>query len=758
MPRQNSALPLLLLFASCGADEVADNGSSSPKTRLDYVSSQTCALCHGEQHERWRDSHHDLAMQEASEETVLGDFDDATFEEAGRVARFFRRGEEFWVNTEGPEGTPDDFRVAYTFGVDPLQQYLVEFPGGRYQSLDIGWDVAGQRWFDVLPATQVDADDEYHWTGRFQSWNLQCADCHSTFFEKNYDAKSDTYSSTWKEIDVGCEACHGAGSEHVRLARTWSEEGRPENAPSGFLSDLRKDDPEGIINSCAACHSRRTAITAAHEPGTRFEDDYRLATLSPDLYYADGQIRDEVYVLGSFLQSKMHQRGVSCIDCHDPHGLELWLPADGSCLQCHSPEAPLDRFPTLQQKLYADPSHHFHPQESEAARCVSCHMPETNYMVIDPRRDHSLRIPRPDLTLSVGSPNACNGCHQDQSAEWAAETIAEWYGHEATPHYGEALGSTLTQDSEAIKSLMALPFDQEAPGIVRASAIDRFPEGSQVSAQAAVMLLREEESDTLLKVEALGGLLDSQPQLLVALVPPLLKDPSRLVRIEAAHVLAGPAEAQLDEAQRKDFEAAFQEFVDAQLVNGDAPFAHLNLAVVHERRGRMAEARAAYRRALELDSGFLPAIFNLATLLSSEGKHDAAETLLRGAIEEFPTEGELHYSLGLLLAGSGDLEGSAKALEAAVRYMPDRPRIQYNLGLAYSQTGRKQQAEGALLRAHRSDPKDADFLYALATFYLEQDDLERALEYSQQLCDAVPQAQGPLQLRHRIQERIAAGE
>ncbi len=746
---------LMAVLTACGSEDSpkGSRSSDSAPRGSDFVSSQVCSECHAEQFGRWKGSHHDLAMQHATEETVLGDFSDVVLEHDGRTTRFFRRDGSFWVNTEGPDGKPADYLISYTFGADPLQQYLIEFPGGRYQCLDVAWDVNLDRWFDVFPGDLVEPGDEYHWTGRFQTWNLQCADCHSTFFEKNYNQGTDSYTSTYQEINVGCESCHGAGAQHVELARQW-DSGRPEGEPLGLLVDLDKSNAPEVLNACAACHSRRTAITDSHMPGARFEDDYRLAMLDIDLYHSDGQIREEVYVLGSYLQSKMHQAGVSCVDCHDPHGLGLWLPGDSTCTQCHSPEAPLDRFPTLKQKVYADPSHHFHPPESEGARCVNCHMPETTYMVIDPRRDHSLRVPRPDLTEALGTPNACNECHEDQSAEWASARIEEWYGQERPAHYGSALGSVLSGDPVGIRSLLALPFDEAQPVIVRASAVDRLPPGEQVTLQVAVGLLNQDELDSTLRASALASLLEAPVQLLVAIVPRFLRDPARIVRIEAANVLAGEAEAQLDDEQRKSFEAAFIEFEEAQLANSDSPFAHLNLGVVFERRGQVPRAIAAYRKALELDSGFLPAIFNLANLLNAAGRVDQAALLLRDAIERFPREGELQYSLGLLLAGAGQVAESVEALRMATLAMPDRARIHYNLGLAYSQSDQKIEAEGALMRALRLEPTEPDFMYALATFYLEIDELERALEHANQLAAAVPGAPGPEQLRAEIVKRL----
>jgi len=745
-----AALALLLLTAAC-SDAAEESGRSSST----YVGSAVCGTCHTDQHGRWQGSHHDLAMQAAEEGTVLGDFDGAVFESAGRSTRFRRDGERFLVTTEGPDGDDHEYEVRYTFGVHPLQQYLLEFPGGRLQCLDVAWDTDAGRWFDLNQGARVPHDDPYHWSGRFQTWNLQCADCHSTHFEKGYDPATDTYESRYAEINVGCEACHGAGGAHVELARDWLSGARPEDAPTGFEFNPRKDDPDSILNACAPCHSRRTAITDSHRPGARFADDYRLAFLTNDLYHPDGQILEEVYVHGSFLQSKMHQKGVSCIDCHDPHGLDLWFPGDAACTQCHSNQPPLDRFPTLQAKDYTDRSHHHHDPAGEGARCVACHMPESTYMVIDPRRDHSLRIPRPDLSVKLGTPNACNDCHGDQDASWAAAAVAEWTGVEAPPrHYGEALGATVGSDRETLQALLSLPFDTDSPELVRASAVERLPGGEQITTQAAMALLSGDESDPWIKVAALSALVDSPPQVLAALVPPHLEDEARVVRIEAAQVLAGPAEESLSEADRKKFEAAFAEFEAAQAAAADQPFAHLNLAIVAERRGRTQEARAHYLRALEQDEGFLPAVFNLSTLLDSIGQRQEAEKLLSKAVARFPEEGELHYNLGLLLAGMDRLAEAAESLTQAARLLPQRPRILYNLGLALSATGERPKAEDALLRAQRLAPEDPDYMYALATFYYQDEELERAHEWTTKLIQAVPNVPGPRQLLEDIERKM----
>ncbi|MGD8328507.1 MAG: multiheme c-type cytochrome, partial [Acidobacteriota bacterium] len=382
-----------------------------------YVGRQRCAACHAEQEAGWRGSDHDRAMEVAAPGSVLGDFDDAIFEHDGRRERFFRRGDEFWVELSESDGTTRELPVAFTFGVRPLQQYLIGLPDGRYQALDVAWDVrpqadGGQRWFYLRPGESPPPGDPLHWTGVAYTWNTMCADCHSTDLRKNYDADSDSYATTYAEIDVSCEACHGPGSAHSEWARARPQDtataGQPDPpardaamsaAEMGLQVDfprivdhsweinpdtgLARREPPGApaydVELCGRCHARRADIAEDYRFGAPVSDFYRVSLLDEGLYHADGQIRDEVFVYGSFLQSRMYQSGVGCSDCHDPHGLETYNAGNALCNRCH-----------LGSK-FDTPEHYHHEVGTPGAGCVDCHMPTTTYMVVDPRRDHSFR-------------------------------------------------------------------------------------------------------------------------------------------------------------------------------------------------------------------------------------------------------------------------------------------------------------------------------------------------------------------------------
>ena len=739
-----------------------------------YVADAHCADCHRTEFDAWTGSHHDLAMQVATPETVLGDFDDAAFTHHGVTSRFFRRGDRFFVNTEGPDGAPADFELTHTLGVEPLQQYLAPFPAGRLQSLPIAWDTARSRWFHLYPDERIEPDDALHWTGRYQTWNLQCAACHSTDLRKGYDVESDTYDTTWAEIDVGCQACHGPGARHVALASggggaddgidgpqggagdgsetgvTTRGEGRAAPAGGwGLVAPFSAGDPVAELEACAPCHSRREPLTRVAAHGGPLLDDYLPARLAEGLYHPDGQILDEVYVYGSFVQSRMHAAGVRCTDCHDAHRLTLRAEGNAVCTRCHR-ERPVDRFPTLAPGRYDTAAHHRHEPGSPGAQCVSCHMPERTYMVVDPRRDHGFRVPRPDLSAALGTPNPCTGCHDDRDDAWAAAAVADWSDVPPPPHFAPAVAAGRAGDAAAQPDLAALAADPDQPAIVRATALELLRPLGRTGLDAARAAL--DDPDPLVRATAAGGLEPLGLPARRAALQPLLADPVRAVRLEAARVLAESWSGDGAPVPDDPLAAAAAEYLDAQAAVADMAPARLGLGAVRERQGAHDQAEAEYRAALALDPRFTPARFNLANLLNAQGRNPEAETVLRQGIGHDPGEPELHYSLGLLLAEEDRLEEAVESLARAA--VPTaRARVHYNYGLALQLAGRLDEAEAALREARLRDDRDPDVALALARLLMDRQRWDEAEELAAALVRLVPGAPGPQRLLNEIRLR-----
>jgi predicted CXXCH cytochrome family protein len=720
-----------------------------------FVDNKLCLGCHEDQARQWRPSHHAQAMADASADTVRGDFNDATFKHQGITSRFFKRDGKFFVRTDGPGGKLADFEIAYTFGIWPLQQYLIPMPGGRLQPLQIAWDTRDKRWFHLLPNEKAPAGDVLHWTGRYQTANTMCISCHTTGFEKRYDAASDSFASTWKEPNVSCQSCHGPGERHAQWARLKAE-GKP--APTlpgerlGLTMDMKNASPAQQGEVCAACHSRRGELSATPLPGQPKLDHYLPSLLQPGLYHADGQQLDEVFVDGSYRQSKMFSKGVGCGACHDPHSSKLKAQGNAVCAQCHASQAN----PAFAAAAgnFDSPAHHFHKPDSAGAQCVACHMPSKNYMQIQARPDHSLRVPRPDLSVKIGTPNACTGCHADKPAQWAADQVAAWYGpkRRQEPHYGEALAAARTGPPGASQALARLAADLQSPGIVRATALASLRSEGQAGLAERISATRDADAEVR---AAAADSFDATPaqQRLYALGP-LLRDPVRGVRIAAARGLSSLPAAQIDATLRPAFDAALAEYVAAQNVSLDMPGARLNLAVVQQNMGRLGLAEAHYLAALKIDPDFTPARANLSQLYNQTGRNAEAERVLTDGLKRQPGIGELQYSLGLLLAEEQRLPEAAKALARAAQLLPERAKVHYNLGLAWQQLGQRQPAEQALLRAQQLAPQDAATVYALAVFYAQGGQRAQALKWADKLQTLSP---ADLQVRQFVERLRQAG-
>jgi predicted CXXCH cytochrome family protein len=672
----------------------------------EYVGKAACVDCHETQARLHTGSHHDLAMQPANEETVLGDFDGAELGYAGITSRFYRDGERFMVRTDNAEGELADFEIRYTFGVDPLQQYLIEFPDGRLQALTIAWDArpseaGGQRWFHLYPDANITHEDELHWTGRQHNWNHMCAECHSTRLRKHYDAARGGFETTWLEIDVSCEACHGPGSKHIAWAQKrpgWERIGE-RGMGLRVLFDERRDvewrideasgnarrsiekHTETEIQLCARCHSRRSQLSEDYLHGRPLADTHLPALLTEDLYYPDGQILDEVYVYGSFIQSKMYQAGVTCSDCHDPHSQRLRAPGNGVCLQCHA------------AARYDTETHHFHEPGTGGASCAECHMPARTYMVVDPRRDHSMRIPRPDLSMQMGTPNACTNCHKDRSDAWAAQAIEEWYGEPMRGHqqFGPALKAAREGTANASRELVALLEDPGQPAIARATAAAEL--GGYLSPYS-LAALREalSDPDPLVRLGALDALEGLPLAQRWQLASPLLTDGLRAVRVEAAGLLADASSQRLPEEQQRRLQSAIDEYMAVQKSSAYRPEAQVNLGNIHAAQGRVADAERAYRRAMALDPDWIPAYVNLADLYRALGRDAEGESVLRDGLEKNPQAAALHHSLGLLKVRQKDMNAALSSLKKAAELAPDNARFTYVYAVGLDSVGRTEEA------------------------------------------------------------------
>jgi len=724
-----------------------------------FVGSETCAGCHQSEANLWRSSQHERAMAHATDKSVLGDFNDASFDNYGVRSRFFRKDGKFLVETDGPDGKLAIFEVKYTFGVDPLQQYLIEFPDGRVQALSIAWDSrpkdrGGQRWIHLYPNEQIKHDDILHWTKLNQNWNFMCAECHSTGIRKNYDAVNDRYATTWAEISVGCEACHGQGSNHVGWARaqqSWWPFGKMKDPTKGLIVQFderagvtwTQNDRTGMpqrngmplgprkeVETCGLCHARRDPFSDNWIPGQPLSNTHLPTPIIRTSSYPDGQMRDieEIYNYLPFRQSRMFAAGVTCSDCHDPHSAALRAPGDGVCGQCHM------------ASKYESVSHRHHESVSGSIPCASCHMPERKYMIVDRRHDHSFRIPRPDQSAKLGTPNACNDCHTDKSAQWAASAVETWYGpqRKGFQTYAEAFHSAWTRQPDAEKLLGQVASDRNVPAVARASALTAL---SAYLSPANVNLAQKGlvDSDPMVRGGALSMLEGVPANQLWPLVSPLLSDPIAGVRIRAVSLLAGVPTASQPGTDRESFDRAEAEFLAAQRLNADRPEARTTLANFLAQRGKSVEAETEYKAALKLSPQFTPAAINLADLYRALERGPDGLKVLREAITAVPQDAGLHYAFGLALIRQKQNDEALAELRRATELAPDQSQYAYVYAVGQHSAGHVEDAITTLKENLNKHPADRQTLQALITFNRDAGNIASALDYAQRLAQSAPE-------------------
>ena len=715
---------------------------SSLSIAAEHVGDQPCKGCHLKEHQQWQGSHHDLAMQEANAQTVLGDFNQAKFTKQDITSTFFMRNGRFMVNTDSSDNTLQDYQINYTFGVYPLQQYMVKFPQGKIQVLDIAWDSrtkeeGGQRWFSLHPNETIKADDVLHWTGPNLNWNYMCADCHSTNLKKNYNPAKRTYNTQWDAINVSCEACHGPASEHISWAQSPEEPKAAQN--KGLTIDLsaatinhwrinaKTKKPEllndagagkGKVEMCAKCHSRRSQLDDDFVPGDNFRDHYLPSLLTESLYYPDGKIKDEVYVYGSFTQSRMYEAGVTCSDCHNPHTLELKASGDQVCQQCHLAAD------------YASSKHHFHQGKSPGASCIACHMPSQTYMGVDERNDHSFRIPRPDLAAQLDMPDACTLCHKAKNSQWAADVIKQWYGKmpQGYQQFGSALHALEQQDEQALTLAYGVLLG-DAPTIAKATALvylGTYP--SKQTLMTSLQMLRSKQAD--IRRQALLALQSFPLQHTVAQIFPLLNDPVKIVHLEAASILAAVPRGSLQKEQTDLMDKVTEEYRQSILFSADRPESQLALARLYRQQGLIAQAESAFQQALVLQPKFVPAYVNYANFLQQQNKEPDAFAILQQGLNEIE-DAAIYHSLGLWYVRNKDKDKGIALLQKAAEMEPGNARYQYVYAIAIGE--KKPQAAIKVLQSTlKNHTGNMEVLMALVSYYQKIGDEANALKYHQQ--------------------------
>jgi tetratricopeptide (TPR) repeat protein len=717
----------------------------NPDKEAQFVGGKECISCHQREYNLWKGSDHDNAMDLANDSTVLGDFNNKEVSFRGKQHKFYKRDGKFFVFTEGPAGKMGEYPITHTFGVLPLQQYLVPFENGKYQCLPIAWDTEKNEWyhlFDKVYANEnITPTNWLYWTNQGQNWNGMCAECHSTNLNKNYNLENDAFNTTWVDIDVNCEACHGPGSEHLEWAKL-PPMARSYDDNFGLVLKTSRTTSKQFVEACAPCHARRTSLGVNDHTTAEFYQNHMLQLPAPPNYFIDGQILEEVYVFGSFTQSEMYMKDVICSDCHDSHSIKFKFEDNLLCTQCHRAEE------------YDTYNHHFHKYKNESgqpvidkfgkkievgegALCKTCHMPGRYYMGVDFRRDHSFRIPRPDLTIELGVPNACNDCHADKSAEWSQQYITKYYGENKKKHYAQVFADADDLKEGGDTNLFKIIENDLYPGIIRATAVRYL---GRYSNERAYNKIKSTLNDVepVVRVEAIDAFTANNEEDFVNSLFPLLNDPVKVVRIQAANRLSMLSKESFSEEQFNTLSSVLDEYLETIKYSADFPAGRYNLGNFYSNKGDFTNSELNYKRAIEFDSLFYPAKSNLAMLYYNNGKLIEAENLFKDLITNHSEYTEGNYFLGLLYAEQNRFKEAAEQLEIATGKTENRSRIYYNLGLIYQQLNETSKAESYLLKGYSLFPNDFDIIYALVDFYVKRGNKSNALKYANEIKQKFP--------------------
>jgi len=468
-----------------------------------------------------------------------------------------------------------------------------------------------------------------------------------------------------------------------------------------------------------------------------FYNNYRPQLITPPLYFSDGQILDEDYVFASFTQSKMYMHDVRCNDCHDSHSLKLKIDGNALCTQCHRGE----EYDTYQ--------HHFHKYANEkgepvtnkfgdivpvgeGALCKTCHMPARYYMGIDYRRDHSLRIPRPDLSILYKVPNACNDCHADKSFQWSEDFIKKYYGERKKFTYGSVLSDGYLQNNGADTSLIHLIKNDLYPEIVRATAIQYLAAYDNKKSKELIKSMLD-NPEPIVRESAVTGFDENNIMDLITTLSPILDDPVKIVRFAAANRLFELDKQFFTDSLYNKISLVMNEYYNAILYTSDFPSGRYNLANYYSRKGDLVKAEKFYKDAIRLDGHFYPAKSNLALLYYSQGNFSEAEKLFLDLIKNNKEYTEGNYYLGLLYAEQKRYNEAANFLQRYLLQKNPNSRTYYNLGLVYQYLNQNQKAESILLKGNELIPNNFDLIFALSDFYLKQKNFAKSLQFANEL-------------------------
>ncbi|MDN3476821.1 multiheme c-type cytochrome [Pseudoalteromonas sp. APC 3355] len=645
------------------------------------IANEECSSCHSKEVSDWQQSHHANAMAKATTDKVLGDFNNVTVEHFSQKALFYTKGNEFLIDlTEN--NTKQTYKVSYVFGFTPLQQYLIEVEQGKYQVFPFAWDSrdakeGGQRWYANYESEDVKPNDRLHWLQPLQNWNGMCADCHSDNLERNYDVEKDVFDTHFSNINVGCASCHAdLSKDHKTNPLPKINKVKPTNMSGWKITGNNniatwhgEERDNSFMETCYACHSLRSPLTDGFSSDKHFLDQFSPSFLEPNLYHADGQIKEEVYVFGSFKQSKMYEAGVNCLDCHDKHTMKIKSQTNGLCLQCHK------------SSEYDVPKHHRHKQASQGSQCVNCHMPTNRYMGVDDRRDHSFKIPRPDISIIYDTPNACTQCHDDKTNEWANTALESWHGKAAPLSNKEhAMLALRSANSVPLNIHLGLINDTSLSEIDRASAITYLASTGSVIDDAIISRWVNSPLPLIrLAIAKIGYMLPESERF--KSYSKLLTDKFKAVRVAAAQNLS------YQNNPSSELSEAIVELAQSNKVNSWRGEGHINQSMLALNKRDVTSAIRYLKKGIDVDPYFDPNYVNLSDIYFRQGNQEKMQALLDQGLAAIPNSAALNYANGMAKIRSNKKVEAIEYFKKSMELEPNNVQYAYLYYLALDNAG-----------------------------------------------------------------------
>ena len=361
-------------------------------------------------------------------------------------------------------------------------------------------------------------------------------------------------------------------------------------------------------------------------------------------------------------------------------------------------------------------------------------------MGVDARRDHSMRVPNPQLAESIGAPDACTNGHNDRSQKWAGQAIDYWLKSKSLTrqkqmHFGETFHAARQGLPEAHQSLIEIANNISFTPIVRSTALEllnNYPD--QDSFQVALDQLKD--SDPLVRLGALRTLEFLPQQQRWKPIAPLLNDSAAAVRHEATRLLLGSSPA--NRADKEKLQSGIEHYMASLMISGDMPLGQVNIGNAYRSQRLFTKAHDAYKKALDLDPFNAPAMINLADTYRAQGHDRKSLQELLVANEKIPDNAMLRHSLGLAQIRAKQTEDALKNLLLAVTLAPDNVRYSYIYAIALNGRGQSEAAIKELQRALKYGTNNRDILLALVTINRDRGDNKNAKAFAKQLIDLFP--------------------